>query len=220
MCAKIIYSPKVLISILTLLSLTSCTVYTEKRSEALSRNISATVDSIDAGRFDLAGKYADNSLKLSYPPKHKIKIDSIITNKTKVNKKVSSIITSASHINLLTPAPKLSADENILRVVVPEKFKNAMLLVENSTEWNNLLKEKDFAKQLKADNANLVKAGDATNIELKKQKEMSDKIIMALNSYQKQVIQKDLVILKLWLALGGLTAVFGVCIYLRIKNIL
>lgn len=204
--------------------LPSCTVYTEKRSEALSQSVTATKSSIDAGRFDLAQKYSEQSVRLAFPPKKAIKINPIVTKKAEkvevIVKEGVKLQDKASTINLSTPAPTLEQQGDILRIVVPEKFKNATLLVENSTEWNNLLKEKEFAKQLLIDNVNLNKNKDITDKELLKQDQMNSKMVKDLNLMQTKLVKKDLVILKLWIALGSLAGIFAACIYLRVKGVL
>ena len=49
----------------------SCTIYTEKQSQALSRTIYATKDSLDEARIDLADKYSAEATRLVKPPKKK-----------------------------------------------------------------------------------------------------------------------------------------------------
>ena len=48
----------VYVSYLSILFLVSCTVYTEKQSEALSQSVYATKDSIDYARIDLDDSYS------------------------------------------------------------------------------------------------------------------------------------------------------------------
>jgi len=208
---------------------TSCTVYTEKRSQALSQAVFATKDSVDAGRFDLAEKYGEQATKLAFPPKKKIKIESIYTKpKAPIAPKVEIItkyvpikVTSNSTVSPVDQPAKVDVpEENVLRIVVPDKFKDATLLVEGSTEWQELMKSKDFAKQREIDYTNLEKLKLAVDKELLRQKEMNDKMVRDLNTLQKKVIEKDLVILKLWVALTLVVAIFLLAIYLRIKGIL
>lgn len=215
--------------------MSSCTVYTEKRSEALSQNVGATRDSIAAGRFDLADKYSIESVRLAFPPKKAIKINPIITKKPNTSDKVSvsieknnkmvsiktgGAITANPSVSGLDAEPSLSISEDVLRIVVPERFKDASLLVENSTEWQNLLKEKKFAEQLRADNINLNKAQTNTAKELTKQSQMSSKMVQDLNNMQTKLVKKDLVIIRLWVALISLAAFFAGCVYLRVKGVL
>jgi uncharacterized protein YgbK (DUF1537 family) len=69
----------IFISGLYLVCLSSCTVYTEKQSEAVSQSVYATKDSIDNARIDLAEEYINQAVKLIKPPKNRIDIQPIYT---------------------------------------------------------------------------------------------------------------------------------------------
>jgi hypothetical protein len=178
------------------LLLTGCTVYTEKQSEALSQNVYATSDSLNVARVDLAYYYSDQSTRLVKPPKKRIDIQSIYNTGNTAD-----------------------IDTKTRVVLIPEQYKNDKVVAVNTTEYQMLLKDKTIAEQLKKDNANLLKARTNTDQEIIKQKKFSDKMINDLNTMQKKLIQKDLTILKLTIALIALIGIIGVYIYLRIKGL-
>jgi hypothetical protein len=182
----------------------SCTMYTEKRSEALSQAVVATSDSIDAARFDLAEHYSKEAVKLAKPPKKKIQIEPIITTKT------------FDSIN------NISNDEKkpVMRLVVPETLRHTELLIENSNEWNELLKIKEFSKQIERDKKNLLVLKSNVDKELQKQNEMKNKMVADLNKMQKELIKKDLAIIRRNIVIVTLIVLIGAGLYLRIKGVL
>ncbi|NDD52450.1 hypothetical protein EBZ39_00980 [bacterium] len=189
------------------LLLTSCTVYTEKQSEALSSNVYATSDSLNAARVDLAYYYSQETIRLVKPPKNRIDIQPVY--ETQQAQKSQS------------PVPASTITTTNTRVVmVPEQYKNDKVVVVNSTEYQELLKNKKIADQLKKDNQNVLEAKIATEKELEKQAEMTSKMVKDLNILQKKVVEKDLVILRLWVAIVGLLAAIGGYIYLRVSKLL
>lgn len=187
--------------IITLLSLflTSCTVYTEKQSEVLSQNVYATKDSIEQARIDLADSYINEVTRIVKPPKTRVEIKGIYQTPTSPDK----VNTTKERI-----------------VIVPEKYKNDKVIVVNSLEYETLLKDKAIASQLQKDNANLVKIKNDTDKELQKQAEYTNKMVKDLNELQKQILKKNITILRLSIALGAVLLVFAGAIYLRIKGIL
>lgn len=187
--------------IVTLLSLlfTSCTVYTEKQSEVLSQNVYATKDSIEQARIDLADSYINEATRIVKPPKTRIEIKGIYQTPTSPDK----VNTTKERV-----------------VIVPEKYKNDKVIVVNSLEYETLLKDKAIANQLQKDNANLLKIKNDTDKELQKQAEYTNKMVKDLNELQKQILKKNITILRLSIALGVVLLVFAGAIYLRIKGIL
>ena len=172
------------------LFLSSCTIYTEKQTEALSRSVYATKDSFDSGRFDLTEEYSNTNTKLVKPPKTRIEIRPIInSNKNRV-------------------------------IMVPSKFRNDSVVVVDSNEYTSLLKDKIIFKQITKDNSSLMNAKKAVEEELVKQAEYKEKMVRDLNVMQKKLLEKDIDLLKCKILIVSLLSVFGVCIYLRIKGIL
>jgi hypothetical protein len=105
-------------------------------------------------------------------------------------------------------------------LVIPESLKHAKLLIENSEEWNELLQTKKFKEQLEIDNANLKKLASDVDNELQKQLKYNNQMVIDLNNMQKKLIEKDLLITRLYITIFGLVLSIVGGIYLRIKGIL
>lgn len=201
------------ILIFIIINLCGCSVYTEKRSEALSQAVFATAESIKNARFDKAGPYAEQAKRLAYPPKKQLSVPPIITSSTK----------KTYSPNKLTDVKIISnsiEDDKFLRLVIPESLKHSKLLIENSEEWNELLKTKQFKDQLEVDNANLKQLANDIDVELQKQMKYNNQMVIDLNNMQKKLVEKDLLITRLYITIVVLIISIAGGIYLRIKGIL
>lgn len=186
--------------------LNGCTVYTEKQSEAASKNIYATRDSINAARIDLADFYINEATKFIKPPKNPIKINTIFDNSGTTSNK---------------PTDKKSTNSSQNRVViVPDKYKNSKVVIVGSSEYSQLLKDNENAKKIAEDNRIKEIQISENQKEIEKQKEMSNKMVVDLNLMQKKLVQKDLTILRLYVTLAISWAIFIVAAYLRLKGVL
>ncbi len=174
--------------------LSGCTVYTEKQSEAVSQSVYATKDSIDLARIDLAESYINETTKLINPPKKRIEISAIYQKPIQVNDSKQRI------------------------VIVPEKYKSDKVVVVNTTEYDNLLKDKEIAKKLQKDNEVLAKAKTEFDAERTKQQEMRDKMVKDLNIMQKKLVEKDLAILWRNIIIVALLGLIGGYVYLRMNS--
>ena len=217
--------------ILILILLCGCAVYTEKRSEALSQAVFATAESIKNARFDKAGPYAEQAKRLAYPPKKQISVPPIITSSTRkiesTNKSIDVRKTSTNtktgsklNSNVIKVTSDTEEDEQVLRLVIPESLKHAKLLIENSEEWNELMETKKFKEQLEIDNANLKKLASDIDAELQKQLKYNNQMVIDLNNMQKKLVEKDLLITRLYITIFILIISIAGGIYLRIKGIL
>lgn len=184
---------------------TSCTVYTEKQSEALSSSIYAAKDSMDVARIDLADKYVEESTRLVRPPKKRINIQSVYKKNTNT-----------------APDDKTSLTSNAKQrvVVIPEKYRTDAVIVVSSAEYQELLKDKETYEQIKADNASLLDVKKAVDEELIQQMNNRDKMVNDLNVMQKKLIEKDLAILRRNIFIVVLIGSIGAGVYLRLKGIL
>lgn len=205
--------------------LTSCTIYTEKRSESLSQAVFATAEGIKNARFEKAAEYSEQAKRLAYPPKNPIKVSPIITKQTKQIQSVNSSSTiknSTTKIgtNVITATSLNENEETVLRLVIPESLKHAKLLIENSEEWNELLKTKEFKDQLEQDNLRLKKLAQDIDDELAKQQKYNSKMVEDLNKMQKDILKRDLHIIKLYIVIVLLLATIGGGVYLRMKGVL
>lgn len=182
--------------------LTSCTVYTEKQSQALSRAVYATKDSFEMARIDLASEYASEASRIVKPPKKKIEISSLYKSSTEND----------------TTSTKIEGPQRLL--VVPEKYKNDAVLIVNSKEYQQLLKDKKVLEQVKKENELLSQFKVEVDQELAKQEQYNNKMVQDLNRMQKQLVEKDLAILKRNIIIVVLCLMIGGGVYLRMKGIL
>lgn len=189
-----------------------CTIYTEKQSEALSRTVIATKDSLEKARVDLADAYIQQASRIVKPPKKRIEINSIY-----------KTVTTNSTVNTLASSNKKSPIYNTAKqrvVIIPEKYKNDTVVVVSSEEFNQLLKDKQVFEQLKKDTEHLQESKKLVDEELIRQMEYKDKMIRDLNIMQKKLVEKDLAILQRNVIIVLLLATIGGATYLRIKGIL
>ena len=187
------------ILLLSALLVAGCTYYTEKQSEALSQNVYATNDSLNKARVDLAYYYSYQTTRLVKPPKKKIYIQPIY--------QAGDVVKDAK------------AGEKTRVVIVPSQYKGDKVVVVDSVEYQDLLKVKAIAEQLKKDNANLANAKENTDKELAKQAEYTNKMIKDLNHLQAEVYKKDLAILWRNIIIVGLLVLIGGYIYLRMNKL-
>jgi membrane glycosyltransferase len=193
---------------LIFLLLPACTVYTEKQSQALSRAVYATRDSFEKARIDLATTYASEAARIVKPPKNKIQI-------TPIYKTVTIPVVASS------AKPKAPIQVNRQRVlVIPDEYKNDTVVVVNSEEYQQLLKDKETFEQLKRDYEQTLKFKNEVDDELARQEAYANKMIQDLNRMQKQLVEKDLAILKRNIIIIILLLTIGGATYLRIKGVL
>jgi len=182
---------KITLLALSLCFLSSCTVYTEKQSEALSQNVYATNDSVNKGRIDLAYYYSDQTTRLVKIPKKRIEIQSVY--------EAGQVVKGSKN-----------ADKTRV-VLVPDQYKNEKVVVVGSSDYQDLLKVKAVAEQLKKDNTNIVKDKAIVDTELAKQAAMKDKIINDINKLQKEhisdqftIFRDNVIIVVLLIVIAGL----------------
>jgi hypothetical protein len=197
---------RIFLLFLSCLFFSSCTVYTEKQSEALSRTVYATKDSFDHARLDLAEIYSVESTRLVKPPKKRIDIKPVY-------KKNIDVLASQNK-----KSPQFIDKQRV--VIIPEKYKSDTVVVVNSKEYENLLKEKEIYEQMKKDLDELSFARSQVDEELIRQMEYKDKMIKDLNIMQKKLVEKDLAILQRNIIIVGLIILIAAAIYLRIKGVL
>ena len=188
------------------LILPACTVYTEKQSQALSRAVYATRDSFEAARIDLADSYSAEAARIVHPPKTRVGVRSVY-------KKNIDVIGSSSK-----PVSTVASKQRV--VIIPEKYRNDVVVVVSSKEYQNLLKDKEVMEQLQKDFDNLTLVKQEVDEEIVRQQEYSNKMIKDLNIMQKKLIEKDLAILQRNVVIFVLLLSIGGGVYLRIKGIL
>ena len=200
---------KLYVYCIAILLLSSCTVYTEKQSEALSRVVYASKDSMEVARVDLADRYITETTRIVRPPKNRIPIDAVY-------KKIEHHIDTISSSSKFDPIP-VSKQRTI---IIPEKFRNDTVVVVNTEEYQQLLKDKETFAQIQKDAVGVLDAKKAVDEELIRQMENRDKMINDLNIMQKKLVEKDLAILQRNIVIVGLLVSIAGATYLRIKGIL
>lgn len=194
-----------------ILFLTSCTVYTEKQSEALSQSVYLANDSFDKGRFDVTDTSLDEAIRIVKVPKKRLEID-------EATRQTTNSTTTVTSPSLVPISPLVSSRERVL--IVPERFRGQPVIIVNSNEYNELLKDKKFYEQIQKDYKKLADLKTSVDKELAIQAEYKQKLIIDLNKLQKEVIAKNFLILKLYIVIGGLVLTIVGGVYLRMKGIL
>lgn len=185
--------------------LTSCTVYTEKQSEALSKVVYASKDSMEAARIDLADKYITETTRIVRPPKARIKIDPVY-------KHINAVSSGSKHDPIIINKQRM--------VIIPDKYRADTVVVVSTEEYQQLLKDKETFAQIQQDNVGLSDAKKTVDEELIRQMNNRDKMIDDLNIMQKKLVEKDLALLQRNIIILGLLTAIGGATYLRIKGIL
>lgn len=196
-----------------MLFLTSCTVYTEKQSEALSQAVYLADDSFEAGRFDVTDTAIDQAVRIVKIPKQRQKIEPITRSEPSPKTQESSSVKPNA---VTTPDPYRGKQV----LLVPERFKGQEVIVVNSQEYQKLLEDKKIFLQLQDDYKTLQELKITVDEELLKQIAYNNAIIVKVNQLEKEVIAKNLLILKLYIVIGGLILTLGGGVYLRMKGIL
>lgn len=177
------------------------TKFVEKQSEELSKAVYATKDSLEYARVDLAQMYSDESARLVPPPKDRIKIEAIVKGNSN------------------------NGTERVL--VLSSKNKNDKIVISDSSEYQDLIKDKRISDQLKQDVQNWNLYSKEVDKQLTEQYKIQNEMIVKIQDLEKQTLEKDKLILRkdlaiLWrnITIISLIGVIGVGVYLRIKGIL
>lgn len=114
-----------------------------------------------------------------------------------------------------TPQPTPSLKKRV--IIVPPEYKNDQVVVVNSEEYNALLANKKIADQLKKDYITLDKEKKAVDLELQKQAENKDKMVIAINELQKKNLHKTIIILVEGIIIAILAGILGLIVYMRFR---
>ena len=166
--------------------------YIEKQSEPLKQAVYGVNDSLDKGRIDLAWYYSNETTRLVSPPAKRIDVKGVYQT-----------------------LPVKNSDGNRV-VILPEGLKGDKVVVSNTDEYKELLKNKDIAKQLQSELEEKTKFTDTVI----KQQQINEKIQSdLLNSYndaQKTIAKKDSAIWFRNFVILGLLVLIGGYVGLRI----
>lgn len=210
----------ILLFIFSVFILNGCSVYTEKQSEALSRDVYATKDSLDSARIDLAQGYINQATEIVKPPKKKIIINPIYTDdddNTTIRVHKSKNTNSIRQVHF-GAGPSTSHPNKKQVLILPESYRNYRPVYVNSDEYKKLLEDKKAHEQLKWDYYNLNEQKKLTDAEVQHQKEMHDKMVSDLNRLQKDVYKLRYDVLVRDIIIGGLLLGYGLMLYLRITK--
>lgn len=183
----------------------ACTVYTEKQSEALSKVVYASKDSMEAARIDLADRYITETTRIVRPPKTRIKIEPVY-------KHINTVSSGSKHEPIIINKQRM--------VIIPDKYRADTVVVVSTEEYQQLLQDKETFAQIQQDNVGLSEAKQLVDNELIRQMNNRDKMITDLNIMQKKLVEKDLAILRRNILIVLLISTIGGATYLRIKGIL
>jgi hypothetical protein len=183
----------------------ACTVYTEKQSEALSKVVYASKDSMEAARIDLADRYITETTRIVRPPKTRIKIEPVY-------KHINTVSSGSKHEPIIINKQRM--------VIIPDKYRADTVVVVSTEEYQQLLQDKETFAQIQQDNVGLSEAKQLVDDELIRQMNNRDKMITDLNIMQKKLVEKDLAILRRNILIVLLISTIGGATYLRIKGIL
>jgi hypothetical protein len=182
------------IVLLAALFFTACTPrYIEKQSEPLKQAVYGVNDSLDKGRIDLAWYYSNETTKLVSPPNTRLAVKGVYQT---------------------VDVKKNTTGQRV--VILPEQLRGDKVVVVNTDEYKELLKDKDIANQLQAE----LTEKDKFTQSIIKQKQINDRVqAELLTSYNKAlttIAQKDSAIWMRNFIIAGLLALIGSYIALRV----
>jgi hypothetical protein len=167
--------------------------YIEKQSEPLKQAVYGVNDSLDKGRIDLAWYFSNETTRLVTPPEKRIEVKGVYQTLSVTNNPSGSRV-----------------------VILPEGLKGDKVIVSNTEEYKELLKNKDIAKQLQDE---LIEKNKFTDIVIKQQ-QTNDKIqsdlLTSYNNSQLVIAKKDSAIWFRNFTILGLLVLIGGYIGLRV----
>jgi len=179
------YMKKILL--LSLL-LTSCSPkFIEKQSEPLKQAVYGVNDSLDKGRIDLAWFYSNETTRLVSPPTVRIDVKGVYQTLPVTNNATGSRV-----------------------VILPEGLKGDKVVVSNTDEYKELLKNKDIAKQLQDELISKTKFTDTVIKQQQQNEKIQSDLLLAYNHSQEVIAKKDTAIwFRNFVILGLLVLILG-----------
>jgi hypothetical protein len=178
---------------LSFLFLTSCAPkFVEKQSEPLKQAVYGVNDSLDKGRIDLAWYFSNETTRLVTPPAKRIEVKGVYEN-----------------------VPVKKVDGNRV-VILPEGLKGDKVVVSNSDEYKELLKNKEIAIQLQNELTEKAKFTETIINQQKINEKTQSDLLNSYNDAQKTISKKDTAIWFRNFAILGLLVIILGYIGLRI----
>lgn len=134
--------------------------YVEKSSEVANEAAYGVPAAIDHGRIDIADSVSQSFRQLYSYPNHPINTDPVIDPKT-----------------------------GLVTVILPARLTGKVFVV-GSVEYQDLLKNKEIAKQLAKDNKDLLAYKSATEEQKRKDDQVLNAILKELNEYKASIFYK------------------------------
>jgi len=154
--------------LLLTLILTSCAPkFVEKQSEPLKQAVYGVNDSLDKGRIDLAWYYSNETTRLVTPPEKRVQIKGVYQT-----------------------LPVKSSDGNRV-VILPEGLKGDKVVVSNTDEYKELLKNKEIATQLQNELVEKTKFTETIINQQKINEKTQSDLLNSYNDAQKTIAKKD-----------------------------
>jgi hypothetical protein len=142
--------------------------FIEKQSEPLKQAVYGVNDSLDKGRIDLAWFYSNETTRLVSPPTVRIDIKGVYQTLPVTNNATGSRV-----------------------VILPEGLKGDKVVVSNTDEYKELLKNKDIAKQLQDELINKTKFTDTVIKQQQQNEKIQSDLLLAYNHSQEVIAKKD-----------------------------
>jgi len=179
--------------LLTLL-LTGCAPkFIEKQSEPLKQAVYGVNDSLDKGRIDLAWYYSNETTRLVTPPAKRLDVKGVYQTLPVTNSVTGSRV-----------------------VILPEGLKGDKVVVLNTDEYKELLKNKDIAKQLQDEFVEKNKFTDTVIKQQQDNEKIQSNLLLAYNHSQEVIAKKDSAIWFRNFVILGLLVLIGGYIGLRV----
>jgi hypothetical protein len=141
--------------------------FIEKQSEPLKQAVYGVNDSLDKGRIDLAWYYSNETTRLVTPPAKRIDVKGVYQT-----------------------LPVKKSDGNRV-VILPEGLKGDKVVVSNTDEYKELLKNKEIATQLQNELAEKTKFTETIINQQKINEKTQSDLLNSYNDAQKTIAKKD-----------------------------
>jgi len=167
--------------------------FIEKQSEPLKQAVYGVNDSLDKGRIDLAWFYSNETTRLVSPPTVRIDVKGVYQTLPVTNNATGSRV-----------------------VILPEGLKGDKVVVSNTDEYKELLKNKDIAKQLQDELVSKTKFTDTVIKQQQQNEKIQSDLLLAYNHSQEVIVKKDSAIWFRNFVILGLLVLIGGYIGLRV----
>jgi hypothetical protein len=167
--------------------------FIEKQSEPLKQAVYGVNDSLDKGRIDLAWFYSNETTRLVSPPAVRIDVKGVYQTLPVTNNATGTRV-----------------------VILPEGLKGDKVVVSNTDEYKELLKNKDIAKQLQDELVSKTKFTDTVIKQQQQNEKIQSDLLLAYNHSQEVIAKKDSAIWFRNFVILGLLVLIGGYIGLRV----